>query len=484
MTGGGTVPRQHRRLQVERPAGRLHEQGVGSRPQGRVGREGHAQLERSLPESVVLGAGLSGAVGERAEADGLEAQPVHPVELGQGIVEPAGGDHRIGDQPLGRHRAVVLRQEVVKGADHRHVGLPVLDVLDEPADEDGRVENLGVDAVAVLLGQPLPGVPRARHRRAVRLPVGAALDLERAAGGDVLPVVDQGTALHDPSLAARPELDEPRGPVAVHLGNVAHPWLRRDLQVPVAGDDLVPSGHRARARVQRSGLASKVRGDSARATSTKRARPTSGSRYVRSTTGDPSDQRLSTSTGQPSVQWSGASGEGSAARHGVGHRAPLDHAADEGGIASGSADPATSAAGRGTYRRPGRREAPGTQRVASLRRGVGDDPAAIEHDAVDRGRVRRGESALAHIRGDRVRLAVQRVAEPASVGAAASGTSRRRHHEIPLALMSTCSTEPSPRWTRNWLHAPGSPPAAPDSGIQRRMANIVPGSRRRRGGGS
>ena len=198
-------------------------------------RDGHPELNGLPPEQVVLGCRRTRPVRERTEADAAETDPPGPLQLRDGVLDARCRDDRVADEPVRGDGAVVLGQEIVEGPHHGHIRLAVLDVLDEAGDEHRRVEHLGIDAVPVLLAETLACVAGARdRRRPVGLPVRAALDLERSAGGNILAVVNERAPLDDPPLTSGAQLDQPRRPVHVLVRHVPDPGVRRDLQMPVA----------------------------------------------------------------------------------------------------------------------------------------------------------------------------------------------------------------------------------------------------------
>ena len=93
---------------------------------------------------------------------------------------PEMGIERVADEAVGRDRAVVGEPVVVR-LHHRQVRVVVGDLLEEAAGEDGHEEQLGVDAVFVLLVQTLHAVAGAVGARAVVLEVALARELHLAA---------------------------------------------------------------------------------------------------------------------------------------------------------------------------------------------------------------------------------------------------------------------------------------------------------------
>ena len=90
------------------------------------------------------------------------------------IIDARDGHGGVADQAVGCDRAVVVGQEGVVGADHRAVDLAIGDGLDEARCEDRREENLGIEAVLVLLAQALLGITGTFGRAAVLVVVGGA----------------------------------------------------------------------------------------------------------------------------------------------------------------------------------------------------------------------------------------------------------------------------------------------------------------------
>ena len=76
------------------------------------------------------------------------------------------------------------------------------DLLEEAAGEHGHEEQLGVEAVFVLLLEPLQPVAGAVGARAVVLEVALPRELHLAAAPQVLARVGEGHALHQPGVAA------------------------------------------------------------------------------------------------------------------------------------------------------------------------------------------------------------------------------------------------------------------------------------------
>ena len=222
--------------------------GIGARisPNPKCGEMRDAELDALLPELVVFRLREAGAVREHVERDALEPGVVRELHLGDRVVDVADRRDRVADEPVGRDRAVVVREPRVVGPQHRPVDLAVGDALEEAGREHGREEHLGVDAVLVLLPEPLLGRARAVVRRAVGPVVRAGVEADRAAPGDVLAVLEQRLALDEPALAALGQLDEAGRAVApTSRGRSLHPGIGRRLDVPVGGDRPVVARHLA-----------------------------------------------------------------------------------------------------------------------------------------------------------------------------------------------------------------------------------------------
>ena len=112
-------------------------------------------------------------VRELHEQHALESELVRAVQLRDRVVDARHRHERVADQPVGRHRRVLGEPGVV-GLHHRQVRVLVRDVLEEPHREHRREQQLGVDAVLVLLTQPLQPVARPIGARPVVVEGGAA----------------------------------------------------------------------------------------------------------------------------------------------------------------------------------------------------------------------------------------------------------------------------------------------------------------------
>ena len=122
------------------------------------------------------------------------------MQLGDGGVEAAGRDEGIADEPVRRHRAVLLGQPGVVSLHDGQVDLLVADRLDETGHEDRSEQDLSVDTVDVLLVETLNGVTRAFPGRAVLVEVAGVGELHRPPPLDVLAVVQHGLAFDQPSV--------------------------------------------------------------------------------------------------------------------------------------------------------------------------------------------------------------------------------------------------------------------------------------------
>ena len=198
-----------------------------------VRRQLHADVERRLPELVVLFTRRAGAVGELVEGDGPDAEILDPLELRHGVLDTGDGNHGVADEPIGGYRVEVLGQEGVVGLDHREVDLGVDDALEEAGGEDGREEDFGVDAVLVLLAEALLGGAGAGGGGAVLVVVGHAPEADRLTGDDVLAVMEERLPFDKPALAAVGEMNQAGGAVAPLLRHVLDPRFGRRLHVPV-----------------------------------------------------------------------------------------------------------------------------------------------------------------------------------------------------------------------------------------------------------
>src|SRR5688572_21122236 len=133
-----------------------------------VRRDADAQVERCLPELVVLRLRLAAAVGELGERDRAQTELLDALELRYGIVNAGSGNDGAGKQAIRRDGAVFLAQERVVRLEHGDVRVAV---TDGRASAGAGVEHLGVDAVAVLLLETLDGGAAARAGSAVLVPV-------------------------------------------------------------------------------------------------------------------------------------------------------------------------------------------------------------------------------------------------------------------------------------------------------------------------
>jgi len=212
-------------------------------PNPMCGDNGMSSSSAFSQEAVVFGLRARTAVREAHELHRLEARPVRAFQLADRVVDAAHRDERVPDQTVGRGCAVVLGQPRVVRLHHRHVGVAIGDLLEEPAGEHRREQQLGVEAVFVLLLEPLDAVAGPGGARAVVVEVALARELHHAAALQVLARVGEGHALHQPRVApAVGEPDEAGRPVLELLGYVLHE-VGRSLEVTVPGDDVVLAAH-------------------------------------------------------------------------------------------------------------------------------------------------------------------------------------------------------------------------------------------------
>ena len=198
-----------------------------------VGREADAEVLRQLPEAVVLGGGVAGAVGELIERDASQPALGHEFKLFHSVVYAAHRHYGVADEPVGGDRAVVFGEEGVVGPDHGAVYLGVGYALQEASHEHRREEHFGVYAVQVLLSQTLIGRACAFGGAAVGVEVGAARELHLVAAGDVLPVAKHRLALYQPGFAAFRQVDQARRSVLPLLWHILDETFRRNLYVSV-----------------------------------------------------------------------------------------------------------------------------------------------------------------------------------------------------------------------------------------------------------
>ena len=170
-------------------------------------------MRRSLSASQTRsssGADRQRAVGPAADQSAPHARPAEdPLDLGDGRL----GAAAIGQQgqPGEAVRRVldVLGQPVVVGADHRQVVLGVLVGDDRVRQPRRRIQHLGIDAVAVHLGEADLRVVAAAAHVLEAAPALHLLGLEAGAG--VHAEVDRLVhALDDPGVALVEALDARR----------------------------------------------------------------------------------------------------------------------------------------------------------------------------------------------------------------------------------------------------------------------------------
>ena len=133
--------------------------GHTSRATAGVVGDRHLEGDRRGPEAVVFGRRQSLAAREFIEQHALEPDLLAVLELLHRVVHPGGGDDPHGEETIGRDGGVLLGQILVVGPVQRQVTLVVV----HPANEAAHAgeENLGLDAILVLLGETPLGATRA-----------------------------------------------------------------------------------------------------------------------------------------------------------------------------------------------------------------------------------------------------------------------------------------------------------------------------------
>ena len=175
----------------------------------------------------------------------LQTERVDAPQLVDRVVDARHRHDGAPDQAVGCDCTVVLCKEGVVGLHQRPVYGAIGDALDKARSENRRIQHLGVDAVFVLLTQPLRGVAGAVIWCAIGLVVRRAGEADRTAAGDVLTVVQQRLAFDQPRFAARGQLQQPRRPITPLFGHIFHPTIGRRLHVPICRYHAVPSRHPA-----------------------------------------------------------------------------------------------------------------------------------------------------------------------------------------------------------------------------------------------
>jgi hypothetical protein len=194
-----------------------------------VDRDGQSEVEGGGPERVVLPPRKGAPVGELVQVDALEAEPGAALHLRERRIQPALRHERHPDQAVRRHRAVLLPEEVVVGANHGEIGCVVGDAAPGAAPADGGEQDLGVDAVHVLFLEAL--LRRSRARLALVLHAGRVPGFIRSARRGVVAPLVEGAILNQPGVRSVRELDQTRGPVPVLGRDAVAPAVRGDFQV-------------------------------------------------------------------------------------------------------------------------------------------------------------------------------------------------------------------------------------------------------------
>ena len=198
--------------------------------------QGHLHVDRGRPEAIVLGRRIGFAAREHAQVDALEPELHAVLELGDRVGDVGPRDDAEADEAIARHRAVLLPEPVVVGADRRTVHVLVGDRAPEPRPHlHVREEHLGVQRVHVLFLEALlrgPHAGRVVDCHAERLP-----GLVRPSGSQVEERSRIGRlALDEEGVPAVGQLDRPRRVLAMLRGHARRPSLGPDFQVTVAGD--------------------------------------------------------------------------------------------------------------------------------------------------------------------------------------------------------------------------------------------------------
>ena len=203
----------------------------------------HVEVERGGPEPVILGSRIAHAIGQAAEQDALEAEPLAVLHLGDGVIDVADRHDTHADEPVRRDRTIFLGEPVVVAADHGSVDLVMGDISPEHRSGDhGGKQHFGIHAVLVLFAHALLG------------PAGASgvgdLEAEGLPGAGCM----SGTQIKEIRLEQRLTFDHQRvtavgqvnrmrRSVAIFRWHSMGPALRRYLEMSIGGQQFILPGH-------------------------------------------------------------------------------------------------------------------------------------------------------------------------------------------------------------------------------------------------
>ena len=115
--------------------------------------ERHAHVDGGGPELVVFGGGITLAARITVEFDAFHAELGAVLHFLDRVVDAGGGQGAHANQTVGCRRAIFFAEKFVVGANAIAIEIVVLGL---PQDEsDLRKQNLAIDAVLNLFGQPL-----------------------------------------------------------------------------------------------------------------------------------------------------------------------------------------------------------------------------------------------------------------------------------------------------------------------------------------
>ena len=121
-------------------------------------RDGDVVIERRGPETVVRRRRKLFAVGKHIELHALQPRFGAVFQLFHRVVDAGGRNNPHGKQPLRRRLGIFLGEIFIVGVIERDIAFVFLDAAN---DRDARKQNLGIDAVLILLAHALLRLSRA-----------------------------------------------------------------------------------------------------------------------------------------------------------------------------------------------------------------------------------------------------------------------------------------------------------------------------------
>src|SRR6516165_7575010 len=200
---------------------------------------GHFQIDGSRPETIVVLRGIAPAARKRAKPYSFETHPLAALHFDDILGNTDIRQHSNTDQPVTIDGAVLFGEIIVESLNDRDQSLIVANRRIAHVESK---QNLGVNAVPVLLAQPL--LCTAASWRTVVIENRRIEVFRWSAAEKTRTTVNQWFALQQQAIATVAESHPARRPITIRLGHPMCPLLGRRLEVTVCRDVAIISRHK------------------------------------------------------------------------------------------------------------------------------------------------------------------------------------------------------------------------------------------------